>query len=75
MRKRGRSPTDVQREEMQWRRQWREADESLTYLTPAAAVPAPEPDDEEPGGPPQLDEDDEEANASRQPRRSLHAVR
>jgi capsid protein len=75
VRKRGRSPTDVQREEMQWRRQWREADESLSYLTPAAAAPEPEPDDEEPGGPPHLDEDDEEANASRPPRRSLHAVR
>jgi lambda family phage portal protein len=76
VRKRGRSPTDVQREEMQWRRQWREADESLAYLAPVAAPaePMPEPDDD-PDEPPELDEDDEEANASRQPRRSLHAVR
>jgi lambda family phage portal protein len=76
VRKRGRSPTDVQREEMQWRRQWREADESLAYLAPvaASAESMPEPDDD-PDEPPELDEDDEEANASRQPRRSLHAVR
>ncbi len=78
VRKRGRSPSDVQREEVLWRQQWRDAGEALTYAAapaadPASAPAAPNPMDDDPDlDPADLDATPEARAAVRT---LLHAVR